>query len=99
MRNQPYAEDYEEYEEYGSYDDPPVPHAGFRVAGGVFDFIGVMVCTMLILALMALMTALFSWLRGDLTATFSGIGQNINEAVVIDGQPGDHAVTQPPANP
>jgi len=46
--------------------------------------LGVMCCTLLILALMALMTALFGWLKGDLAATFSGIGQNLNEAVMID---------------
>jgi len=48
------------------------------------DFLGVMICTGLILALMALMTTLYSWLQSDLAVTFSGIGQNINEAMVID---------------
>ncbi len=102
MRNQPNAEEYVDYEfdeDYTDYDDQPAPRSGFRVAGGVFDFIGVMVCTVLILALMALMTALFSWLRGDLSATFSGIGQNLNEAVVIGDQPSGHTVAQPTANP
>jgi len=66
------------------YDDFAQHHTGFRVAASVMDFLGVICCTVLILALMALMTALFSWLRGDLSATFSGIGQNINEAVVIE---------------
>ncbi len=69
-----------------AYDDQPLPNAGFRVAASVIDFLGVIGCTLLILALMALMTALFSWLKGDLNATFSGISQNINEAVVIDAE-------------
>ena len=68
------------------YDDVPVPRAGFRVAAGVLDFFGVICCTLLILVLMAVMTSLYTWLRGDLSVTFSGIGQNINEAVVIDAQ-------------
>lgn len=67
------------------YDEQPLPRIGFRVAASVMDFLGVVCCTVLILALMALTTALFSWLRGDLTATFSGIGQNINEALSVDG--------------
>ncbi|MCL2812389.1 MAG: hypothetical protein FWD25_10970 [Clostridia bacterium] len=66
------------------YDEPPRSQAGLRAAASVMDFLGVMGCTVLILALMALMTALFSWLQNDLTVTFSGIGQNINEAVMID---------------
>ena len=69
-------------------DGEPATGSGFRTAAKVFDFVGVMCCTALLLAMMALMAALFSWLRGDLNATFSGIGQNINEAVVIDA-PGD----------
>ena len=67
-----------------AYDEPPNYRAGFRTAASVMDFLGVICCTLLILALMALMTALYSWLKGDLAATFSGIGQNINEAVMVD---------------
>jgi hypothetical protein len=92
-----YAGSYGEPFIEGNYAEPyppdgnenPRPHSGFRVAAGVFDFIGVMCCTVLLVALMALMFALVGWLRGDLTATFAGIGQNINEAVVIgvDNEP------------
>ena len=66
------------------YDEPPTVRPGLRAAAGVMDFLGIILCTLFILALMSLMTALFSWLKGDLTATFSGIGQNINDAVMID---------------
>ena len=65
-----------------AYEEPP--RAGLRTAASVMDFLGVMICTVLILALMALMAALYSWLQNDLNVTFSGIGQNINEAVGID---------------
>ena len=66
------------------YGEPPASRAGMRTAASVMDFLGVMGCTLLILALVALMSALYSWLQGDLTVTFSGIGQNINEAVMIE---------------
>gem|GEM_PF-1027136 len=66
------------------YGGAPRSQAGLRAAASVMDFLGVIGSTVLILALMALMTALFSWLQTDLSVTFSGIGQNINEAVVID---------------
>jgi len=62
---------------YAEYQEPPI-RAGMRTAASVMDFLGVMVCTVLILALMMLMTALYSWLQSDLTVTFAGIGQNIN---------------------
>ena len=65
-------------------DDLPKPRTGFRVAAGVLDFFGVVACTLLILGLMVVMSSLYTWLRGDLNTTFAGIGQNINEAVVID---------------
>ena len=68
------------------YEEQPPSQAGLRTAASVMDFLGVMACTVLILVLMAVMTALFSWLKGDLATTFSGIGQNINEAVVIDAK-------------
>lgn len=60
------------------------PKLGFRLAAGMMDFLGVMACTVLIVLLMAAVTGLFSWLRADLNTTFSNIGKNINEAVVID---------------
>ena len=66
------------------YEEPLPPRTGLRTAASVMDFLGVMICTGLILALMALMTTLYSWLQSDLAVTFSGIGQNINEAMVID---------------
>lgn len=62
----------------------PRVRTGFRVAAGVMDFIGSVVCGVLILCLLVLMVGLYNWLKQDLSTTFSGIGQNINEAVVID---------------
>ena len=67
-----------------NYEEPMRPRTGLRTAASVMDFLGVMISTVLILALMALGTALYSWLQNDLAVTFSGIGQNINEAVGID---------------
>lgn len=67
------------------YDHEDRDRGGFRVAAGVFDFLGVVLNAFLILLLLVIMTTLFSWLRQDLTDTFASIGENINEAVFIDG--------------
>lgn len=80
----------EDYDDDFDLDDPAValsdaaPRTGFRVAAGVFDFVGVAVCTVLILGLIVIMGNLYQWLRQDLNSTFAGIGKNINEAVVVD---------------
>ena len=57
---------------------------GFRVAAGVMDFLGVALNAVLILILLVVLTSLLTWLKQDLTESFSGITQNINEAVVFD---------------
>jgi hypothetical protein len=68
-------------EDLDLYDEP---RPGFRIAAGAFDFLGVIACTLLIVALMAIMGNLFTWLRQDLNTTLAGLGRNINEAVVVD---------------
>lgn len=67
------------------YDQDDRDRGGFRVAAGVFDFLGVVLNAFLILLLLVIMTTLFSWLRQDLTDTFASIGENLNEAVFVDG--------------
>lgn len=64
-------------------DDQERDRGGFRVAAGVFDFFGVVINALLILGLLAVMIALFTWVKNDLSETFAGIGQNFNEAVVV----------------
>lgn len=76
-----------EASEISMYDDHEErDRGGFRVAAGVFDFLGVILNAFLILLLLVIMTTLFSWLRQDLSDTFASIGENINEAVFIDGE-------------
>lgn len=58
----------------------------FRVAAGVLDFFGVVLCTVLIIVLLSALLNLFGWLRDDLQETFAGLGQNMTEAVFIDGR-------------
>ncbi|HML46065.1 MAG TPA: hypothetical protein PKE04_04870 [Clostridia bacterium] len=57
----------------------------FRVAAGVLDFFGVVICTALIIVLLSAMFNLYGWLRDDLQETFAGLSQNMTEAVFIDG--------------
>lgn len=57
---------------------------GFRIAAGIMDFFGVFVNAGLILCLLLIMATLFGWLKQDLTETFGGIGENLNDAVVIE---------------
>ena len=80
-----YAQEGYDEEGYVPQEDAQyMPRAGFRVAAGAFDLIGVACCTLLVLLLLAAASGLYTWLRGDLNSVFSIIGQNINEAVVID---------------
>lgn len=76
------------------YDHEERDRGGFRVAAGVFDFLGVVLNAFLILLLLVIMTTLFSWLRQDLTDTFASIGENLNEALLVEGDNGQQETTQ-----
>lgn len=54
-----------------------------RILRGVSDTIGVAVSAFLIVVVLTLMGSLFSWLRSDMTTTFSGVAESIYEAVFI----------------
>ncbi len=72
------------YEDFDAEDRRAIRRDRFKVAASLMDFVGVVGSTVLIVLLMAALAGLYTWLRSDLNATFSTIGQNINEAVVID---------------
>ena len=57
---------------------------GYRVAAGVLDVFGVAAAAAAIVVFMLMLGSLFSWLRQDLTITFSDLTDNITEAVIID---------------
>ena len=56
---------------------------GYRVAAGVLDVFGVAAAAAAIVVLMLMLGSLFSWLRQDLTITFSDLTDNITDAVII----------------
>lgn len=56
---------------------------GYRVAAGVLDVFGVAAASAAIVVLMLMLGSLFSWLRQDLTITFSDLTDNITDAVII----------------
>lgn len=61
---QPYAEEYSDYHEAM---DEAMDEAGrFRVAMGVFDTVSILVGVVVILALVAMLLSLVSWLRSDI---------------------------------
>lgn len=56
---------------------------GYRVAAGVFDVFGVAAASVAIVVLMLMLGSLYTWLRRDLTMTFSDLTDNITDAVII----------------
>ena len=56
---------------------------GYRVAAGVLDVFGVAAAAAAIVVFMLMLGSLFSWLRQDLTITFSDLTDNITDAVII----------------
>ncbi len=56
---------------------------GFRVAAGVMDVFGAAVSALAVVVLLLMLGSLFSWLRQDLTMTFSDLTDNITDAVII----------------
>ena len=56
---------------------------GYRVAAGVFDVFGVAAASVAIVVLMLMLGSLYTWLRRDLTMTFSDLTDNLTDAVII----------------
>ncbi len=56
---------------------------GFRVAAGVMDVFGVAAASLAIVVLMLMLGSLLTWLRQDLTVTFSDLTDNITDAVLV----------------
>ncbi|MBQ7785521.1 MAG: hypothetical protein IJ381_05175 [Clostridia bacterium] len=56
---------------------------GYRVAAGVMDVFGAAASAAAIVVLALMLGSLLSWLRRDLTVTFSDLTDNITDAVVI----------------
>lgn len=54
-----------------------------KAAAGVMDFFGVIGCALLIVALIALLFALYSWLVTDLTQSFSELQKSVTEALLV----------------
>lgn len=54
-----------------------------KAMAGVMDFFGVIGCTLLIVALIALLISLGSWLVADLTQSFSELQKSVTEALII----------------
>ncbi len=54
-----------------------------RAMAGVIDFFTVIACAILIVALVALIANLASWLVGDLTQSFEELQRSVTEALVI----------------
>lgn len=54
-----------------------------KALAGVMDFLGVVGCTLLIVALIALLANLYSWLVTDLTHSFSELQKSVTEALIV----------------
>ncbi|MDR1598509.1 MAG: hypothetical protein LBS11_01295 [Oscillospiraceae bacterium] len=55
----------------------------YKVVGGALDFVGVAVCTFLIMALVVLLINLVTWVRADLTRVFASYFKNVTDAVIM----------------
>lgn len=54
-----------------------------KAMAGVMDFFGVIGCAILIIALVALLAHLYSWLVTDLTQSFSDLQKSVSEALIV----------------
>lgn len=59
----------------------------FKALAGVMDFFGVIGCAILIVALLALLANLYSWLVTDLSQSFADLQQSVTEALLVQGTP------------
>lgn len=54
-----------------------------RAMAGMLDFLGVIGCTILIIALVAFFASLVTWLITDLTQSFSDLQRSVTEALLV----------------
>jgi len=54
-----------------------------KAMAGVFDFFGVIGCSILIVLLIALLVNLSSWLVTDLTQSFAELQKNVTNALLV----------------
>lgn len=55
----------------------------FKAIAGMIDFLGVIGSTILIIALIAILTALINWLVSDLTQSFATLQSSVTEALLV----------------
>ncbi len=54
-----------------------------KAMAGVMNFFGVIGSALLIIALIVLLTNLYSWLVTDLTQSFSELQKNVTDAIIM----------------
>ncbi|MCL1964188.1 MAG: hypothetical protein FWF69_03905 [Firmicutes bacterium] len=54
-----------------------------KAMAGVMDFFGVIGCAILIIAFIALLVNLYTWLAGDLTQSFADLQKSVTEAFIV----------------
>lgn len=54
-----------------------------KALAGVMDFFGVIGCAVLIIALVALLASLYSWLVADLSQSFADLQKSVTEALIV----------------
>ena len=57
-----------------------------KAMAGVMDFFGVIGCAILIVALIALLANLSSWLVTDLTQSFSELQKSVSDALLVQSR-------------
>ena len=54
-----------------------------KAMAGVMDFFGVIGCAIMIVAFIALLVNLYTWLVGDLTQSFADLQKSVTEALIV----------------
>lgn len=54
-----------------------------KAMAGFMDFLGVIGCAVLIIALLALLGNLYSWLVTDLTQSFADLQKSVTDALIV----------------
>lgn len=54
----------------------------YRAMASFFDFVGVIGCAFLLVALVALIGGLYTWFVGDLAESFQSLAQSMTEALM-----------------
>lgn len=58
-------------------------HLRMKAMASMLDFLGVIGCTILIIALVAFLASLVSWLISDMTQSFSELQRSVTEALLV----------------